>query len=90
MGPPDKREPKVSSSIFDQPYQGISTPSDSSMTNQILSIQSNIEKPSTSNERSLVTGDEDGDRNLNQARSIKESISARSEVKIPPLALGKV
>ena len=64
MGPPDKREPKVSSSIFDQPYQSISTPSDSSMTNQILSIQNNIQKPSASNEISLVTREED--KNLTQ------------------------
>ena len=64
MGPPDKREPKVSSSIFDQPYQSISTPSDSSMTNQILSIQNNIQKPSASNEISLVTREEDN--NLTQ------------------------
>ena len=61
MGPPDKREPKVSSSIFDQPYQSMSTPSDLSMTQQILSIQNNIQKPSTSNEISLVTREEDND-----------------------------
>ena len=61
MGPPDKREPKVSKSIFDQPYQSISTPSDSSITNQLLSIQNNIQKPSTSNEISLVTREEDED-----------------------------
>ena len=61
MGPPDKREPKVSSGIFDQPYQSISTPSDSSITRQILSIQNNIQTPSTSNEISLVTREEDND-----------------------------
>ena len=61
MGPPDKREPKVSSSIFDQPYQSMSTPSDLSMTQQVLSIQNNIQKPSTSNEISLVTREEDND-----------------------------
>ena len=80
----------MSKNMFDQPYQSISPPSGTSITNQILSIQSNIQETSTSNERSLVTGDRDGDRNLNQARSIKESISARSDVKISPLALGKV
>ena len=90
MGPPDKREPKVSKSVFDQPYQSISAPSDSSITMPIIGGQNSMQRISSNTVRTLVTREEDGDRNLDQARSIKEDISVRSDHKISPIVLRKV
>ena len=90
MGPPDKREPKLSKTTFDQHFQSISTPSGSSIANQIISSVNNIHKPSENIERSLMTREDDDDRNLDPARCIKEDISARSGTNLFPAPLGKV
>ena len=90
MGPPDKREPKVSESTFDQPYQSISAPSGSSMNNQIINSQNNMQKPSENIERTLMTTEYDDDRNLDHARCIKGDISARPDTRMSPVLIRKV